>query len=101
MEKSIDHSHDPFLPELRQKLGKIVLAEIVTDHGKSQFYPQGMTVPSPTQPIHKFTQPFVNKGSPLCPRRENIVIIRAADLEDDLAEFGGGDRREEAFGSGI
>ena len=89
--------HNSLLLKPGEKLGKIVPSKTILRHHKSQFYLQGMTVPRRAQPIDQPTQRIVNQAHSVC---ENPPIVHMPHYEDDLPEFGGGDRREEGSVSG-
>jgi hypothetical protein len=90
---AVDNGHDPLLPKLGQKIGKIVLPVIFSGSNliKPQFRLQCVTVPRLTQPIHKVTQLFVNQSPRFHLLRENPPIVHVPHRKDDLLDFDGGD----------
>ena len=92
--------HNPLLPKFRQKLGKTILFNIVSNLPKSQFHHESTIVPLRTQLIHHLTQSLVNRNPPLQFRAKSLPIVYMAYLEDDFLEFGGGGRRKEGLVSG-
>ena len=65
VESSCD-GHNPLLPKLGQKYGKIVNSMIVPHLRKPHFYLQCMIVSRRTKSIYQHTQLFVNRTPRFC-----------------------------------